>query len=96
MEGLLSRMFFSKSKGKDKTMSAIENLSQGKVNKEYIITDVKSNDEEMEKFLFSLGCYEGEIVTLVSILGDTYVIKIKDGRYSIDKQLASAIIVKNI
>lgn len=96
MEGLLSRMFFSKSKGKDKTMSAIENLRQGKVNKEYIITDVKSNDEEMEKFLFSLGCYEGEIVTLVSILGDTYVIKIKDGRYSIDKQLASAISVKNI
>ena len=96
MEGLLSRMFFSKSKGKDKTMSAIENLSQGKVNKEYIITDVKSNDEEMEKFLFSLGCYEGEIVTLVSILGDTYVIKIKDGRYSIDKRLASAISVKNI
>ena len=53
-------------------------------------------DEEMEKFLFSLGCYEGEIVTLVSILGDTYVIKIKDGRYSIDKQLATAISVKNI
>jgi Fe2+ transport system protein FeoA len=50
----------------------------------------------MEKFLFSLGCYEGEIVTLVSILGDTYVIKIKDGRYSIDKQLATAISVKNI
>lgn len=96
MEGLLSRMFFSKSKGKDKTMSAIENLSQGKINKEYVITDVKSNDEEMEKFLFSLGCYEGEVVTLVSILGDTYVIKIKDGRYSIDKQLASAISVKNI
>ena len=54
MEGLLSRMFFSKSKGKDKTMSTIENLSQGKVNKEYIITNVKSNDEEMEKFLFSI------------------------------------------
>ena len=96
MEGLLSRMFFSKSKGKNKSMSTIENLSQGKVNKEYIITDVKSNDEEMKKFLFSLGCYEGEIVTLVSILGDTYVIKIKDWRYSIDKQLASAISVKNI
>ena len=96
MEGLLSRMFFSKSKGKDKTMSTIENLTQGKVNKQYIITNVKSNDEEMEKFLFSLGCYEGEIVTLVSILGDTYVIKIKDGRYSIDKQLAEAISVRNI
>lgn len=96
MEGLLSRMFFSKSKRKDKTTSTIENLSQGIVNKEYIITDVKSNNEEMKKFLFSLGCYEGEVVTLVSILGDTYVIKIKDGRYSIDKQLASAIMVKNI
>ena len=96
MEGILSRMFFSRSKGKEKTSSIVENLSEGKINKEYIITGIKSNDEEMEKFLFSLGCYEGEIVTLVSILGDTYVIKIKDGRYSIDKQLAAAIRVKNI
>ncbi len=94
MEGLLSRMFFSK--GKDKTMSILENLSQGKVNKEYIITDIKSNDEEMKKFLFSLGCYQGEVITLISILGDTYIIKIKDGRYSIDKQLATAIRVKSI
>lgn len=96
MEGLLSRIFFSKSSRKDKVISTIENLSQGKVNKEYLITDIKSNDEEMEKFLFSLGCYKDEVVTLVSILGDTYVIKIKDGRYSIDKELALSIKVKNI
>lgn len=96
MEGLLRKMFFSISKGKNESITMIENLSQGKVNKEYIIKDIKSNDEEMEKFLFSLGCYQGEVVTLVSILGDTYVIKIKDGRYSIDKQLASAISVENI
>lgn len=96
MEGLLNRVFFSKIKGKSERVLVIENLSQGKINKEYIITDIKSNDEEMEKFLFSLGCYEGEVVTLVSILGDNYVIKIKDGRYSIDKQLAAAISVKNI
>lgn len=96
MEGLLSRMFFSKSSRKDKVISTIENLSQGKVNKEYLITDIKSNDEEMEKFLFSLGCYKDEVVTLISILGDTYVIKIKDGRYSIDKELALSIKVKNI
>ncbi|MGL5379617.1 FeoA family protein [Clostridium sp.] len=96
MEGLLSRIFFSKSSRKDKVISTIENLSQGKVNKEYLITDIKSNDEEMEKFLFSLGCYKDEVVTLVSILGDTYVIKIKDGRYSIDKELALSIKIKNI
>lgn len=96
MEGLLSKMFFSKSKEKNSEVFIIENLSQGKINKEYIITDVKSNDEEMEKFLFSLGCYKEEIITLISILGDTYVIKIKEGRYSIDKQLAEAIKIKNI
>ena len=40
MEGILSRMFFSRSKGKEKTSSIVENLSQGKVNKEYIITGI--------------------------------------------------------
>ena len=93
MEGILSRMFFSRSKGKEKTSSIVENLSQGKVNKEYIITGIKSNDEEMEKFLFSLGCYSGEPITLVSRKKAGCVVSIKDGRYSIDNQLASAIVV---
>lgn len=94
MESFIGGLSFLKDKYQ--TIAIIENLSQGKVNNSYIIKEVRSNDEDMKKFLFSLGCYEGERVTLISILGDNYVIKIKDGRYSIDKQLAMALIVDNV
>ncbi|MFW6269977.1 MAG: FeoA family protein [Bacillota bacterium] len=69
------------------------NLAQAKTNTEYIIKDIKTNDEELKKFLFSLGCYKGESVTVLSVLAENYVINIKDARYSIDKDLAQAIIV---
>jgi len=91
MEGILKKGFFSKLKGISETKSSIDNLSKGKINKEYKITEIKSDDEELENFLFSLGCYEGEEITLISILGGNYIINIKDARYSIDKELASAI-----
>lgn len=90
--GLLRNLFFNKGNNVGEMES--NNLSRGKINSEYLITDIESDDEETNKFLFSLGCYEGEVLTLISILGDTYVIKIKDGRYSVDKQLAKAIKVK--
>jgi ferrous iron transport protein A len=69
------------------------NLAKAKINKDYIIKDVKINDEELKNFLFTLGCYEGETVTVLSILGESYVISVKDARYSIDKDLAEAIII---
>ncbi|MFP4698622.1 MAG: ferrous iron transport protein A [Eubacteriales bacterium] len=71
----------------------VTNLAQGKVNKEYIIKEIKTNDEELRNFLFTLGCYEGESVTVISVLGENYVITIKDARYSIDKDLTEAIII---
>lgn len=61
--------------------------------KEYIIKSVETFDEELDAFLFSLGCYSGESITLISRLKGTCVVSIKDGRYSIDNQLAEAIIV---
>ncbi|MFN7249986.1 MAG: ferrous iron transport protein A [Anaerobacillus sp.] len=67
-------------------------LANAKINKEYIIKEVRTNDEELKNFLFTLGCYEGEIVTILSILAENYVISIKDARYSIDKDLAETII----
>lgn len=94
MEGILRKTFFSKLKSRSK--AEVENISQGKIGKEYRVTEIKSEDSELESFLFSLGCYEGEVVTLISILGETYVINIKDGRYSIDKELAVAIKVEAI
>lgn len=59
--------------------------------KEYIIKDIVTNDEELDAFLFSLGCYSGEPITVVTHKKKTCVVSIKDSRYSIDSQLAAAI-----
>ncbi len=69
------------------------NLSEAQVGKEYIIREIQTDDEELDAFLFSLGCYSGEPVTVISRLIAGCVVAIKDGRYTIDKQLAEAIIV---
>ncbi len=58
---------------------------------EYVIKQINTDDEELDAFLFSLGCYAGEPVTVVSHLKGGCVVSIKDGRYNIDNQLASAI-----
>ncbi len=50
-----------------------------------------SGSEKIKKFLFTLGCYEGEMVTLIAVLAGNYIIRIKDSRYAIDKNMASAI-----
>lgn len=68
-------------------------LANASIDEEYIIKAVETNNCEMKDFLFTLGCYEGETITLISILSDQYVIVIKDARYSIDKNLASCIII---
>lgn len=59
--------------------------------KEYIIRQIETDDEELNTFLFSLGCYSGEKITVVSHLKGGCVVSIKDGRYNIDNQLAEAI-----
>ncbi len=61
--------------------------------KEYIISKIETDDEELDAFLFSLGCYSGEAITVVSHLKGGCTVSIKDGRYNIDNQLAEAIIV---
>lgn len=67
------------------------NLTNAQEGKEYIVRNIVTDDEEMDAFLFSLGCYAGEPITVVSHLKGGCVVSIKDGRYTIDKQLASAI-----
>ena len=69
------------------------NLTIAQEGKEYIIQRIETDDEELNSFLFSLGCYSGEPITVVSRRRKTCVVSVKDGRYSIDDQLASAIIV---
>lgn len=69
------------------------NLTKVVEGKEYIIRDVDTDDEEMRAFLFSLGCYSGEPITVVTRRRSGCVVSIKDARYNIDMQLAEAIIV---
>ncbi|MBQ2613821.1 MAG: ferrous iron transport protein A [Clostridia bacterium] len=68
-------------------------LSMAQEGKEYIIQQIETEDEELNAFLFSLGCYSGEPITVVSHKKGGCVVSIKDGRYSIDTDLAKAIIV---
>lgn len=60
---------------------------------EYVIKDIDADDDELVSFLFSLGCYSGETITVVSRLKGGCVVSIKDGRYNIDNQLADAICI---
>ena len=63
------------------------------IGKEYLVRRIETRDEELDAFLFSLGCYSGEPITVVSRRRGSCTVSIKDGRYSIDRQLAKAIIV---
>lgn len=69
------------------------NLCTAQEGKEYIIQQIETDDEELDAFLFSLGCYSGEPITVISHLKGGCVVSIKDGRYNIDNQLAEAILV---
>ena len=70
------------------------NLVTAEKGKEYIIKNIETDDEELDAFLFSLGCYSGEPITVISHLKGGCVVSIKDSRYNIDNQLAEAIIVE--
>ena len=69
------------------------NLCQAEEGKEYIIKQIETDDEEFDAFLFSLGCYAGEPITVISHLKGGAIVSIKEGRYNIDTQLAKAIMV---
>lgn len=69
------------------------NLTEAQIEEEYIIKEILTDDEELDAFLFSLGCYSGEPITVVSRKKSSCVVSIKDGRYTIDNQLAEAIII---
>ncbi len=68
-------------------------LRDAEAGTEYVIRKIETDDEELNAFLFSLGCYSGEIITVVRHLKGGCIVAIKDGRYNIDKQLAEAIVI---
>ena len=69
------------------------NLTQADIEREYQVKDIETEDEELKSFLFSLGCYSGETITVVSRKKRSCVVSIRDGRYNIDSELAEAISV---
>ena len=69
------------------------NLTTAQLGEEYIIQRIDTDDEELNAFLFSLGCYSGEPITVISRRRGSMTVSIKDGRYTIDNQLAEAILV---
>jgi ferrous iron transport protein A len=71
-------------------MMTLLEVSEGQ---EYTIKNIRTDDEELNSFLFSLGCYSGEAITVVSHKKNSCVVSIKDARYNIDSGLANAIVV---
>ena len=70
---------------------AYMNLADAIIGEEYIVKDIEAEDEELKSFLFSLGCYSGEPITVISHIKGGCVVSIKDARYNIDTDLAKAI-----
>ena len=68
-------------------------LSAAEEGKEYIIKQLETDDEELDAFLFSLGCYSGEPITVISHKISGCIVSIKNARYSIDKGLADSIVI---
>lgn len=67
------------------------NLADAIIGEEYIVKEIETEDEELEAFLFSLGCYSGEPITVISHIKGGCVVSIKDARYNMDTDLAKAI-----
>ena len=69
------------------------NLANAQVGQEYVIRGIETDDEELDAFLFSLGCYSGEPITVIARKRGGCTVSIKDARYNIDNQLAEAILI---
>lgn len=77
----------------EKARNTVTNLSEANINTEYLIKKIDTTDVELKNFLFTLGCYEGEMITIISMLADNFIVSVNDARYSIDTELAEAIII---
>ena len=71
-------------------------LTQAEARREYIIKEIKTDDDELNSFLFTLGCYSGEPITVLNhVIGgcfdgpcaaNTGVAVDKDGRVLIGQR----------
>lgn len=67
------------------------NIADAMIGEEYIVKEIQTEDEELVSFLFSLGCYCGEPITVISHIKGGCVVSIKDARYNMDTDLAKTI-----
>ena len=70
------------------------NLRDANIGETYIVEDINTDDDVLEAFLFRLGCYSGEPITVISHLKGSCVVSIKDGRYNIDNGIAQSVLIK--
>ena len=77
----------------DSAASSVRTLMDAEPSQTYIIKEINTDDDEMNSFLFRLGCYQGEPITLISKKKKSCIVVIKDGRYNLDQMLSEAIIV---
>ena len=68
-------------------------LASSEERKEYVIKAIETDDAELDSFLFSLGCFSGETITVIKRRKSSCIVAIKDGRYNIDNNLANAIFI---
>ena len=90
---IVRKFFRHPPKGDKAFIADRQNLTRAEVHQPYRIKEIETKEKGMKEFLFSLGCFRGEEIAVVSILAGTYVVRIKDARYSIDADLAKAILI---
>ena len=95
MDSMIMRKAVRKEKAEEQKIISKDtmNLLEAEIGRTYVIKEINTEDEEMNAFLFRLGCYTGEPITIVLKKKKSCIVVIKDGRYSIDNILAEAIIV---
>jgi len=90
---MVNRLFRGKARGRKVTMVDQPDLTHAQMDQTYLIRQIRTGDPETRDFLFSLGCFEGEKITVISRLADNYIIHVNNARYSIDGDLARAILI---
>ena len=70
------------------------NVNDANIGETYIVEDIQTDDEDLQAFLFSLGCYSGEPITVIACRKGGCTVSIKDGRYNIDKGIAAAVQIR--
>lgn len=90
---LMQRLFGGKEKNQTDDPARPRNLTEAEINRPYVIKGIVAAEEGMKEFLCTLGCFEGETVTVISALTENYIIHVKNARYSIDGDLARAILI---